>query len=96
MTAGQSDATEVAPPLAVPPFELAGGFWAVTQYPACTADWNGNGITNTSDFIAFLNDFNLAQAGNPTVYGNPDLAFPYGVINTSDFIAFLNAYNSGC
>lgn len=55
---------------------------------ACAADFNGDGIVNTLDFLDFLNAFN---AGDAAADFNGD-----GVINTLDFLAFLNAFNAGC
>ncbi len=63
---------------------------------ACVADWNADDIHNTADFVAYLNDFNLAMGGNPTQHDNPDIALPIGTLNTADFVAFLNAFTSGC
>ncbi len=54
----------------------------------CAADFNGDGIVNTLDFLAFLNAYN---AGDPAADFNGD-----GIINTLDFLAFLNAFNTGC
>jgi len=54
----------------------------------CPADFNGDGVVNTLDFIDFLNAFN---AGDPAADFTGD-----GIINTLDFIAFLNAFNAGC
>ncbi len=62
----------------------------------CQADWNGDGIVATNDFVAFLNDYNAAQAGLVPQYGTPDIAEPYGVLNTADFAAFLNVFAGGC
>ncbi len=54
----------------------------------CPADFNGDGIVNTLDFIAYLNAYNV---GDPSADMNGD-----GIVNTLDFIAFLNAYSEGC
>lgn len=54
----------------------------------CPADFNGDGVVNTLDFLAFLNAF---SAGDPSADFNGD-----GTVNTLDFLAFLNAFNSGC
>lgn len=54
----------------------------------CAADFNGDGIVNTLDFLAYLNAY---SAGDLSADFNGD-----GVINTQDFIAFLNAFNVGC
>ncbi len=62
----------------------------------CLADWNGDGSVLTSDFIAYLNDYNTVLGGGTPVYGDPDLTAPIGVVNTSDFLAYLNAYVTGC
>ncbi len=59
-------------------------------------DWNGDGLSNTADFVAYLNDFNAAMNGQSTVYGDPDIGVPLGVLNTADFLRFLNIYSDGC
>jgi len=54
----------------------------------CAADFNGDGVVDTRDFVAFLN----AWAGGDDAAdfdGN-------GMIDTRDFIAFLNAWSAGC
>ncbi len=54
----------------------------------CPADFNGDTVVNSLDFIAFLNAY---TAGDPKADFNGDT-----VINSLDFIAFLNAYTAGC
>ncbi len=54
----------------------------------CAADYNGDGVVNTLDVLAFLNDW---SAGNDKADWNGD-----GTINTQDVLAFLNDYNLGC
>lgn len=54
----------------------------------CIGDWNDDGVVNTLDFIAFLNDW---SSGDPDADINGD-----GNVNTLDFIAFLNAWSGGC
>ena len=54
----------------------------------CTGDWDVDGLVNTQDFLAYLNDW---AAGNRQADLNAD-----GVVNTQDFIAFLNAWVAGC
>jgi predicted RNA-binding protein with TRAM domain len=54
----------------------------------CGADYNGDGVVNSQDFVAFLNDF---VAGEPGADYNGD-----GVINSQDFVAFLNDFVAGC
>jgi hypothetical protein len=55
---------------------------------ACAADFNGDGVGDTRDFVAFLNAWAAGDAG-ADFDGN-------GVIDTRDFIAFLNAWSAGC
>ncbi|MDX9911685.1 MAG: GC-type dockerin domain-anchored protein [Phycisphaerales bacterium] len=57
----------------------------------CAGDWDESGELNSSDFLAYLNDY---SAQNPAA----DLAPPGGdgVFNSSDFLAFLNLYAAGC
>ncbi|MCW5775810.1 MAG: hypothetical protein KIS87_05115 [Phycisphaeraceae bacterium] len=54
----------------------------------CPADFNGDTVVNTLDFVAFLNAF---SAGNSSADFNGDT-----VVNTLDFVAFLNAFTAGC
>ncbi len=54
----------------------------------CPADFNGDGVVNTLDVLAFLNAF---AAGDPSADFNGDTT-----INTLDVLAFLNAYAGGC
>ena len=62
----------------------------------CDADWNQDSVFNTSDFVAYLNDFNTALAGGDPTYANPDIREPYGVLNTADFVEYLNRFTTGC
>ncbi|HRQ73252.1 MAG TPA: GC-type dockerin domain-anchored protein [Phycisphaerales bacterium] len=55
---------------------------------ACPADFNGDTVVNSLDFIAFLNAY---TDGDPKADFNGDT-----VINSLDFIAYLNAYVAGC
>ena len=54
----------------------------------CAADFNGDGLVNTQDFIAFLNAW---ANGDPLADWNAD-----GTIDTQDFIAYLNDWAAGC
>ncbi|MCW5777714.1 MAG: hypothetical protein KIS87_14860 [Phycisphaeraceae bacterium] len=54
----------------------------------CPADFNGDTVVNTLDFVAFLNAF---VAGHSSADFNGDT-----VVNTLDFVAFLNAFVAGC
>lgn len=55
---------------------------------ACAADFNGDGVVNTLDVLAFLNAWNSGGSGADF---NGD-----GVIDTRDVLAFLNAWSAGC
>ncbi|GIK19751.1 MAG: hypothetical protein DYG93_09055 [Leptolyngbya sp. PLA2] len=54
----------------------------------CPADFNGDGVVNTLDLLAFLNAF---TAGDASADFNGD-----GTVNTLDVLAFLNAFTAGC
>jgi len=54
----------------------------------CRGDWNGDGVVDFNDFLAFLNDTN---AGLPIADLNGD-----GVVDFNDFLEFLNYYNTPC
>ncbi|VAX39003.1 hypothetical protein MNBD_PLANCTO03-1132 [hydrothermal vent metagenome] len=57
-------------------------------FAGCIADFNGDGVVDTLDLLAFLNAW---TAGSPEADVNDD-----GEINTLDVLAFLNAWNLGC
>ncbi|MCW5775413.1 MAG: hypothetical protein KIS87_03065 [Phycisphaeraceae bacterium] len=69
-------------------FGSGGMTYLYEVFVACAADFNGDTVVNTLDFIAFLNAF---TANDPRADFNGDT-----VINTLDFIAFLNAFTAGC
>ena len=62
----------------------------------CDADWNQDSVFNTSDFVAYLNDFNAVMGGGSFTYQDPDIGAPIGVLNTADFVAYLNLFSTGC
>ncbi|MCW5775860.1 MAG: dienelactone hydrolase family protein [Phycisphaeraceae bacterium] len=64
------------------------GWSAVTVAVRCPSDWNLDGVVNTLDFLAFLNQWADAH---PDADFNGD-----GSVNTLDMLSFLNAYNEGC
>lgn len=57
-------------------------------FQPCVADFNGDGVVNTLDVLAFLNAW---SAGDPRADFNGD-----GTVNTLDVLAFLNAWSAGC
>lgn len=61
---------------------------AVGEAPACPGDFNGDGLVNTVDVLAFLNAW---AAGDSAADCNGD-----GSINTVDVLCFLNAWAAGC
>ena len=54
----------------------------------CLGDWNGDGVTNTQDVLAYLNAWSSSSLCADI---NLD-----GAVNTIDFLAFLNAWAGGC
>ncbi len=56
--------------------------------PGCPGDWNGDGVVDFNDFLAYINDYN---AGLPIADLNGD-----GVIDFNDLLEFLNRYNTPC
>lgn len=54
----------------------------------CLADFNGDGVVNTQDVLAFLAAW---TAGDASADINGD-----GVVDTRDVIAFLSLWNEGC
>ncbi|MFG0242056.1 MAG: GC-type dockerin domain-anchored protein [Phycisphaerales bacterium JB054] len=55
---------------------------------SCPADFNGDGVGNTLDVIAFLNAWVAGDAG-ADIDGN-------GEVDTRDVLAFLNVWTAGC
>jgi hypothetical protein len=54
----------------------------------CLPDWNGDGVVDFNDFLAYLSDYN---AGVPRADLTGD-----GLIDFNDLLAFLNHYSGGC
>ena len=54
----------------------------------CGADFNGDGVVDTRDVVAFLNAWAAGDA-SADIDGN-------GVVDTRDVIAFLNVWAAGC
>jgi len=78
---------------------VAGGTWANVVFKTgeiykfspeggCYADFNGDGVVDTRDVIAFLNAW-TSQDDSADCDQN-------GLIDTRDVICFLNAWTSGC
>lgn len=55
---------------------------------ACPGDFDGDGVIDTRDVLAFLAAW---ARGDPEADFNGD-----GIINTADVLAFLNAWSAGC
>jgi hypothetical protein len=64
----------------------ANGAWCTAQ--GCVADFNGDGMVDSRDVIAFLNSW---AAGDGAADANGD-----GAIDTRDVILFLNLWAAGC
>jgi hypothetical protein len=62
--------------------------WIGSTWVFSIADHNGDGLINSIDFTAFLNDF---VAGFPEADVNGD-----GVVNSLDFVVFLNTFTNPC
>lgn len=58
------------------------------QSGQCIADFDGNGVPNSLDFLEYLNTYNR---GDLLADVNSD-----GVLNTLDFLVYLNAFVMGC
>ena len=56
--------------------------------PACSADFNGDGLVDTRDVLAFLNAW---AASDPASDCDAN-----GAIDTRDVLCFLNAWTAGC
>jgi hypothetical protein len=56
--------------------------------PACAGDWNGDGVVDFNDLLAYLNDYNAAA---PRADVNGD-----GIVDFNDLLEFLNLYNTTC
>ncbi len=60
--------------------------WTATLGAGCRADYDGNGVVNSQDFFAFLNNFFLGSAD----FNNS------GTTDSQDFFDFVNAFLAGC
>lgn len=83
---GVGDVAVGAP--AHPAANSAGVVTVVRPRARCRADFNGDGLVNTQDVLAFLNAWGADDASADF---NGD-----GVIDTQDVLAFLNAWAGGC
>ena len=83
-TIGQADAGGV---LTGGAYTLVGGFWAGFTEP-CPADFDGNGVANVNDLLAFLGAFRTQDA-SADFDGS-------GVVNVNDLLGFLGAFRAGC
>ena len=61
---------------------------AIGDVPDCPGDFNGDGIVDTRDVLAFLNAW-TANDPSSDCDGN-------GVIDTRDVLCFLNVWTAGC
>ena len=61
---------------------------AMTIGESCAADFNGDGVISTLDFLSFLNAWNADDSRADMDHN--------GVLNTQDVLVFLNAYTAGC
>ncbi|MDX9910574.1 MAG: M12 family metallo-peptidase [Phycisphaerales bacterium] len=60
--------------------------------PSCLGDWdNSGGQPNSSDFLAYLNDFSAHDPAADLAPTGGD-----GLFDSSDFLAYLNLYSQGC
>ena len=70
-------------------FELTGGFWAgFEEEGSCFADFDGNGVLNILDFVAYQNAF---VGGDLSADCDNN-----GVLNILDFVCFQNEFQTGC
>jgi hypothetical protein len=67
--------------------ELVEGSTTITIVP-CRADFNGDGVADLFDFLAFFNAFDAGDA-------LADFDFD-GALTVFDFLAFQNRFDSGC
>jgi hypothetical protein len=64
----------------------------VPEVVSCAADWNNSGgQPDSSDFLAFLNDFAAQDPAADLAPAGGD-----GSWDSSDFLAYLNLYSQGC
>ena len=74
--------------LAVPGIGSAFGMEFAVASDDCLADFNGDGVVDTRDVLAFLNEWNAGNASSD--------CDDNGVIDTRDVLCFLNLWNAGC
>lgn len=61
---------------------------SLTAVSGCYADFNGDGVVDTRDVLAFLNAWTQQDASSD--------CDDNGVIDTRDVLCFLNAWTAGC
>lgn len=68
----------------------------ISDCPPCPADFNGNGVIDTRDFIAFLGAW-ASERGEDCSAGDcsADLTGD-GIVDTRDFVEFLSFWAGGC
>jgi len=89
VTSGQSYRIRVASNGSAGPTGL---FVLRVEFICCTADWDGNGVVNSTDVSAFINDW-FADQVNGTLFTDFD---DNGVVNSTDVSMFINAWFVGC
>lgn len=75
-------------------FDLPPRTVVLIRHIACPADFNGDGLVDDADFVAFLGAYNLLDCADAAMPENcpADLGAD-GVVDDTDFVLFLAAYN---
>ncbi|MBX3387955.1 MAG: alpha amylase C-terminal domain-containing protein [Phycisphaeraceae bacterium] len=64
------------------------------KHIACPADFNADNLVDDSDFVVFLNAYNILDCADPSMPANcPADLTADGVVDDADFVDFLAAYN---
>jgi hypothetical protein len=62
------------------------------DFACCRVDWDGNGVVNSTDVSAFINDWFSDQASGTLVTDCDQ----NGVVNSTDVSEYINDWFAGC
>ncbi|MDE2887202.1 MAG: leucine-rich repeat domain-containing protein [Gemmatimonadota bacterium] len=83
-----------AGPGGVQNLDVAQAVLSLTQAPACPGDFNGDGMVNLADFLAFAGAFGT-RSGDVNYDARMDMDGS-GAINLSDFLDFAGVFGTTC
>ncbi len=84
----------IAGPGGVQNLDVSQAILTFTQAPACPGDFNGDGMVNLADFLAFAGGFGT-RSGDASYDANLDMD-GNGAVDLSDFLAFAKVFGTAC